>query len=181
MHITKLHLLFACIFLLVGCQKYYLSICQEKVDETSLASTYVGTPDPQQKNPPEGERLILEWQVPQEILRQHPYIELQVVYRNHEEETVVFSPISYRTGYVVHSLTGKKYEEKRGFLCYQAEIKTEEGIAFRSWKHQLWVKPIRVEETDVSPPEIEKSVDDEATSIEQDEESESATFFPPTS
>ena len=58
------------LFLFSGCQKYYLTVYQEKIDKDSLASTHVGSPDPRQKNPPKGQELIIEWQIPGEILKQ---------------------------------------------------------------------------------------------------------------
>ena len=134
---------------ITSCQKYYLSICQLKIDKNSLASTYVGSPDPRQKNPPQGQRLILEWQIPKDLLTQKPTLHLEVLYQDYSEAKFTY-PISHKRGYQVYTLQGEEYLEKKGLLSYKAEIITEDGTIFRKWRHQMWVQVIHLEE----PPEI---------------------------
>lgn len=167
--------LFPFLFIMASCQKYYLSIYQEKIDQSSLASSYVGSPDPRQKNPPTGQELIMEWQVPQEIIDKKASICLDVIYRDYSEAEFVY-PISHKTGYVTYFLLDAEYKQKKGLLSYKGEIRTDDGEVFRSWQHQLWVKVIRLE--DAGEEEPEEEIIPEAD--EQDEEEESATFFPPT-
>jgi hypothetical protein len=167
----------AFLFLLLlccGCQKYYLTLYQEKVDETSLASTYVGTPDPRQKDPPVGQKLIMEWQIPKELMTKHPSLLLQTIYRDYSEAQFVY-PISYRSGYVVYSLEGQEYKKTGGLLAYKAQIRCADGTVFRSWQHQLWTQIIRLEESAPEKPE------EEIPHQEETEEEQSATFFPPIS
>jgi hypothetical protein len=167
----------ALLFLLLasfGCQKYYLTLYQEKVDETSLASTYVGTPDPRQKDPPIGQKLIIEWQIPGELLEKHPFISLQVIYRDYSEAQYVY-PLSYKSGYTVYLLDGEEYQKTRGLLSYKAELKTSEGEVFRTWQHQLWVPVIRLEQS------FPLQSEEEVPEPEETPEEKSATFFPPIS
>lgn len=164
-------------FLLIlssSCQKYYLTTYQEKVDRDSLASTHVGSPDPRQKNPPKGEELILEWQIPKEILQKNPSIYLQVVYKDYSEVEKVY-PIAHKAGYVVYRLVGEEFQKTKGLLAYKAELKTGDGEVFRTWQHQLFVNVIRLEE-----PQEETTQTTEAIYVPEDDEEESATFFPPT-
>lgn len=171
-------LFFTLLTLLVsGCQKYYLSICLEKIDRDYLSSTYVGSPDPRQENPPFGSQLIIEWQIPQEVLNKHPFIKLQVVYQDYEEAVFQY-PISYKTGTVVNSLLGESFQQKKGFLSYKAEILLEDGSVFRQWEHQFWVQVILLEE------ESEQGVKedmDSSESKEKLEEQAASSFFPETS
>ena len=165
--------LFFCLFLLSGCQKYYLTIYQQKVNQDSLASTYVGTPDPRQKNPPKGQELIVEWQIPKDVLKKNPKIYLTVIYRDYSEAQFIY-PISYKSGYVVYSLLDGEFDRTKGLLSYKAEIRVEEGEVFRFWQHQLWVNIIRLED---SKEEVSESL---PSKINEDAEESSATFFPPT-
>lgn len=139
-----------CLFIIVlvfctGCQRYYISVCQDKVDRNFLASTQAKTPDPRQENPPEGERLIVEWQVPRDLLKEDPCLLLDVVYKDYTEESFSY-PICHRMDYVVYNLLGNEYKEKKGILTYQAKVQTENGKTFYDWKHQLWTKLIILEQ-----------------------------------
>ena len=174
----KILLFFAVLATLSGCQKYYLSICQEKIGRDYLASTPIKSPDPRQENPPFGQQLIIEWQIPKNLLKEHPLIELQIVYKDYEEASFIY-PISYRTGCVVNSLLGEDFQKRKGFLSYKADIKTEDGTVFREWKHQFWVKVIRLEEShETAPAKPESTWDERDLDVE---ESEASGFFPPTS
>jgi hypothetical protein len=146
------------------------------VDRDSLASTHVGSPDPRQKNPPKGQELIIEWQIPEDILRQKPTIHLEMIYKDYSEEKKDY-PITQKSGYVVYTLVGDEYKKTKGLLAYKAEIVTEDGQVFRVWQHQMWVNIIRLEE-----PKEEETVSEPVDELPQPEtdEEESATFFPPT-
>jgi hypothetical protein len=157
-----------------SCQKYYLSVCQERVDRDSLASTYVGSPDPRQANPPLGEQLIVEWQVPKDLLKDALTIALDVVYKDYEESSYIY-PISHKNGSFTASLLDEDYRKKKGFLSYKAEIRKGDGSVFRTWTHQLWVQLIHLEESQTTQPDF---LDQPKMDIEEEE---SATFFPPTS
>ena len=130
---------------LIGCQKYYISIVQDEVDKNSLASSSVHTPDPRQSNPPMGDRLIVEWQLPKDLLGKQPCLRLYVLYKNYTEELFVY-PIAHRTDYIAYTLSGEEYKQKKGILTYRAQVCLEDGEVFRDWKHQLWAKLITVEQ-----------------------------------
>ncbi len=109
-----------------------------------LASTHVKTPDPRQACPPHGQKVILSWTVPRRILAKDPQILFHVIYNNHTEKTFVY-PIRTRTGTEVYSLLDHEFNETKGLLTYRADIVTPDCEVFRSWKHQLWVKLITLE------------------------------------
>lgn len=130
---------------LTSCDKYYLSLRQVPVDASYLASTHVQTPDPRRDHPPHGQKVVLQWSVPPEILQQKPQILFHVIYKNHTEKEFVY-PIENRLGYTVYSLLDKEYDETGGLLTYRADILTPDHQVFREWKHQLWVELIHLDE-----------------------------------
>lgn len=140
----KLPALF-CLWLLTGCDKYYLSLRQMPIDVSYLASSHVNTPDPRRLDPPRGQKIVLQWAVPPELLEKKPQIVFHMIYKNHTEKTVIY-PIESRLGYEVYSLLDKDYDETGGLLTYKADIITSDHQIYREWKHQLWVNLITLEE-----------------------------------
>ncbi len=138
----KLPALF-CLLLLTGCSKYYLSLRQIPVDATYLASSQVNTPEP--RTPPHGQKIVLQWAVPPELLEQMPQIIFHVVYKNHTEKTFVY-PIESRLGFEVYTLINQDYDATGGILTYAAEIMTPDHQVYREWKHQLWVNLITLDD-----------------------------------
>ena len=98
----------------------------------------MGTPDPRQTHPPLGQKLILDWSLPQEVLDEQPKIVLHLLFWDHTQKQITY-PVTYRTGYEVYSLLNEEYEKNHGLLTYRAEIIIQEGKVYRDWKHQLWV------------------------------------------
>ncbi|MGE0198704.1 MAG: hypothetical protein AB7N99_09145 [Simkaniaceae bacterium] len=133
------------LLLLCGCEKYYVSVKREYVDQSKLASTFVGSPDPRQKNPPKGQELIIEWRLPQDALDQKLTLVLSVIYKNHSEETLCY-PVDRRRGVITYALLDEAYRKTEGFLTYKAEIKTLDGMIVKEWKQQLWVDLIVIDE-----------------------------------
>ena len=124
-----------------GCQKYYLSVCQQWIDARYLSSTHVNTPDPRQENPPIGQMLAIDWRVPEELLAKKPHIELDLIFWDYTQEQKTY-PIHQRMGWATYKLLNEHYDKTGGILTYKAAIVTEDGTVYREWKHQLWVKLI---------------------------------------
>lgn len=133
------------LLLLVSCDKYYLSVRQIPVDQKYLASTHVGSPDPRLAHPPLGQKLVVGWSVPSEILQKEPKVVLRLLFWDHSEKEIAY-PIAYRTGYEVYSLLNEEFEKSKGLLTYRADIVMTDGQIYRTWKHQLWVNLIRLDE-----------------------------------
>lgn len=131
--------------LLSGCQKYYLSLTDQKIDVNYLASTHVGTPDKRQHNPPLGEMIVMDWRIPKAILEQNPVIDLHVIYGNYTEKTFHY-PLKERMGYATYKDLNKEYVDTKGIVTYSADIRLDDGTIFRSWKHQLWARLITIGE-----------------------------------
>ncbi len=138
-------MLIACGIVCSSCQTYYVSVFKQKIDRNYLASSHIGSPDPRQKNPPYGQMLTIDWNIPKSILDQHPKIVLDVIYWDNTHDVLYF-PIDSRIGYTCYKLLNETYEAKKGFLAYKAHIVTENGTIYREWTHQLWVHWIQEEE-----------------------------------
>ncbi len=137
------------LLLLSGCKQYYLSVCQEWVDDRYLASTNVSTPDPRQDHPPIGQMLILDWRVPADILKKKPEIVLDLVLWDYTTREIKI-PLKRRMDFATYRLFNEEYEKSGGILTYKARIITEDGSVFREWKHQLWVNLITVKDEPLS-------------------------------
>jgi len=139
-------LLFPLLFL-CGCEKYYLSIKREYVDRDQLASTYVGSPDPRQKNPPVGQELTMEWRLSPEAMNEQLQLVLHVLYRDYSRKTFTY-PVNRRRGVITYALLNEEYNEKEGLLTYKAEIVDSTGQVIKEWKQILWTGLITLEEPD---------------------------------
>jgi hypothetical protein len=132
------------IFFLSGCEKYYLSLTNRNVDVNYLASTHVATPDKRQKNPPYGEMIIMNWRVPKEILEKNPELQLHVLYGDYTQKTFAY-PVKKRMGYFTYKDLNEVFTNHKGIITYCADLKLNDGSIYKSWKHQLWVKLIDLE------------------------------------
>ena len=158
---------------LVGCNYQTLSVRQIWIDRSTLASTHVGTPDPRQENPPEGQLLLIDWKIPNWILEHHPRISLQLIFWNYTTETVDF-PLMSTFGSKRYYLLNDKYEETKGLLTYKADIITEDGQIYKEWKHQMWVNLIQIGNEDIPhiPHEIPPLLNPQENEEQMDKEEE---------
>lgn len=138
-------LIFLPFFFLVSCEKYYLTVKREYIDQSVLASTFVGSPDPRQNDPPKGQELIIEWRLAPGALDQKLVLVLKVLYRDYTQETF-FYPVDRRRGVVTYYLLNDEHKQRRGFLTYKAEITTLEGAVVHKWQQKLWTDLIAIDE-----------------------------------
>ncbi|MCF7852052.1 MAG: hypothetical protein K9M07_02295 [Simkaniaceae bacterium] len=135
-----------------------MTVERHYVDERQLASTFVQSPDPLQKNPPVGEKLWINWNIPSSAFKSHHVSEddstqiyercgliltLKVIFKDLNEDIVSY-PVLSRKGSVVYSLLNQEYEKTGGILTYYAEIATIEGKVLEVYKQQMWFKPIHI-------------------------------------
>lgn len=133
-----------CAVLLAGCNKFYLTVEQEWIDRSYLASEHVNTPDPRRDDPPEGQKLVLSWRIPDALCAQEPKIALDVLFKDLTSARCDF-PVKSAMGDVTYPLLNDAYREKQGFLAYRARVVTENGESHYLWQHQLWVELINLE------------------------------------
>lgn len=142
--LLKLFLFVGVFILCTGCQKHYLTVSQQWVNSSYLASTSVDTPDPRQLDPPLGQLLMMEWYVPASILARDPRVELDLIYWDYTKEKVCF-PIRAPLDWASFRCWNEKYAKTGGILTCKAAIVTGDGEIFREWRHQLWVNLIEVQ------------------------------------
>ncbi len=130
---------------MTGCEKYYLSLKREVVDQNSLASTFVGSPDPRQKHPPHGQELVLEWRLPPQALGEPLTLNLHVLYGD-MTEGVFHYPVNRQRGIETYRLLDPLFGERKGFISYRAEIANQDGEVIKEWQQKLWTKLITVDE-----------------------------------
>ena len=134
------------LLILCGCEKYSLSVKREYIDQSTLASTFVQSPDPRQNNPPKGELLLIKWRLPEEVLKEELHISLKIIYQNHTQECLSY-PVFQRRGMLTYSLLNEKYQKTKGFLTYKAELVNGAGSVLKEWQQQLWTERIVLDDT----------------------------------
>lgn len=124
------------------CPKSHVNVQSDYLGRHSLASYFVGTPDPLLDAPPLGQRLIISWSFPTDYLQyQDLHLRATFRYRNREQTVQHFSLQGHLKGILVYALTGEEYFEKKGILTYQIEVMAQ-GKVLETVQHQLWVNLI---------------------------------------
>lgn len=125
-----------------GCYKNHLYVQQEWIDRDFLASTKVGTPDPRQSNPPEGQRLIVAWDFPKSMFAEE--LTLHVIVRLWDNTEQVFSqPLDRKRDLATFYFPVKEKEKK--ILTYLVQVANGEGKVIETWKHHFWTKLIELD------------------------------------
>lgn len=122
-----------------GCYKEHLYVQQQWVDRTFLASTHVGTPDPRQESPPEGQRLLVSWRFPKNLLDQGLQLILTVRFWDQTEE-VISTPICRTRSYALFP-----FFDRPKILTYRVEIMDGKGQIIETWEHHFWTELIDID------------------------------------
>ncbi|HPE85630.1 MAG TPA: hypothetical protein PLO43_05590, partial [Chlamydiales bacterium] len=97
-------------------------------------------PDPLQQNPPKGERLVINWRLPQHAMGPSLTLKLNLILKDYTQLTKTF-PIDKRFGYITYDLLDEEYRQSGGLLTYKAEIETE-GAILETYEQVLWTELI---------------------------------------
>lgn len=124
--------------LFCSCNPVVLDVTKVPLSHERLASTFVGSPDPLQKDPFEGERLYIKWKLPDGIAPEKCSLELYCIYKDLTQDKMEI-PLHQKKGEFTYTLVGEEYEGKKGFFSYKAVLKDEGGKEIKSWQHQMWV------------------------------------------
>jgi hypothetical protein len=146
------HLFFlASLLLLTSCQAYRLNVQTQYVSRENLASYYVGTPDAEKNCPTVGQRLLIEWNIPQEYLC-YPDLKLniKVRFKNRKEDECSIL-LKENKGTYLYNVVNDKFHETGGISTYKVEISTEQCM-LETWQHPLWAELIsfQIPETQAS-------------------------------
>ena len=123
--------------LLSSCYKDHLYVQQEWVDQTFLASMHVNTPDPRQECPPCGQRLLVAWRFPSNMIDYGLNLILTVRFWDNSEEEVCRRLESSR-GYEVFNF----FDEE--ILTYRIQIFDDADNLIETWEHHFWTKLIDI-------------------------------------
>lgn len=134
------YLLFVVCMLLIGCNQH-ISVQTDYLSRTQLASWYVGTPDPSLQYPLIGERMLVEWDLPQDyFVCDELILSITIRYADRSEEVKII-PVTCQKGWYRYELSGEEFEKNGGFLTYKVDVIGDDQI-LETWRHQLWVELI---------------------------------------
>lgn len=123
-----------------------LSVRTEYMSHESLASYYVETPDPLLENPPMGQRLIVKWSLPQNVLDvEGLHLEAIIRLKNKKEIEKSF-PVCHSRGQFIYTLLNDQYFESGGIQTYKIALKGKDCVV-EEWRHQLWVELLHFDTT----------------------------------
>lgn len=122
-----------------SCYKDHLYVQQEWVDRDFLASTHVETPDPRQVSPPTGQRLLIAWRFPLNLIEQGLNLHLTARLWDNTEE-VFIRPMTRSHGYEAFNF----FDGKR-ILTYKIDVVDTSGKIVEVWEHHFWTKLIDVD------------------------------------
>lgn len=131
------------LLLLCSCSSKYLTAEKEYVDCSTLASTFVKSPDPAQTNPPKGERIWINWNIPELYQKEKLTLIVKMIFCDYTQEIKTI-PIEHLVGCCSIPILNQKYVETGGLLTYKAEIVTSNDTLISQWKHQMWFDLIEI-------------------------------------
>jgi len=122
-----------------GCQKTYLTVQQKWIDKGTLASTFVGSPDPLQEDFPYGKKVLIGWDFPLSVYMKNPYLLFTVRLWDQTEHTYRYE-IDQKRGFAAMFFSEKDPAKK--LLTYKIDILDKEENILEVWEHQFWVELI---------------------------------------
>ena len=133
-HILKI-LFLALLVSLTSCSTHRLTVQTQYLARENLASYFMGLPDPHLDNPVIGQRLLIEWCLPVDLLKgKEVELSMKIRLKNLEERTIHYSIPpkggSFNRGYYLLYLVGNDYCETGGISTYNVEILSD-GIFVR--------------------------------------------------
>lgn len=104
----------------------------------------MGTPDPRQENPPEGQRLLVAWDFPRSLFEDRLTLLITVRLWDNTQD-VLFKPVDRRRGYAAYYYSNKDPCIDRRILTYRVQVLNSKGEIIETWKHHFWTELIDVE------------------------------------
>lgn len=137
-----------------GCCGNYLYVQQETVGVGFLASSVVGTPDPRQEDPPEGQRLLVGWDFPRSVFQKQIHLLISVRLWDYSLKEIVL-PLERKRdaaafffpacGSPSGSENGPQNGKGRAIMTYRVQAVDREGNQVAVWDHQLWTEWIGID------------------------------------
>jgi len=129
---------------LSGCYKGHLYVQQEWVDKSSLASSWVKTPDYRADRPAEGQRLLMSWDFPKSTFDKKLTLIARVRLWDNTEEVLAY-PIKRKRGSTDYFFPNGGEGKSRKILTYLVQVVAENGEVVEAWKHQFWTELIEID------------------------------------
>lgn len=137
-----------------------LSIQTEFLRREKLASYHVHTPDPLLNQPLVGQRILLEWTIPDcYFAYEDLHIELTIRFGNRTEEIKYLKALD-KSGMYIYLLRDKEFQDRKGIQTYKAEL-IGGGCILSEWRHQLWTEMILIGHDENEDDEDEDEDEDE--------------------
>lgn len=129
---------------LAGCYKNHLYVQQERVDPTFLASSRIGTPDPRQERPPQGQRLLIAWHFPRSLFQRHLSLVATVRLWDQTEEVFTY-PVEKKWGSTALYFSNDCAGVDRRILTYRVQVVARDGEVVEVWEHHFWTHLIDID------------------------------------
>ena len=129
--------------ILCGCDDK-LYVTNQHLSPDYLASSYVGSPDPNAEFFTSGVQLSFEWEVSYATMDKNPQLIVDVIFGDLTEQRFEFK-ITRTSDYRTIRLIEPVFSEKKGILTFRAEIVTEDNEVVTEWKHQLWTPLLHID------------------------------------
>lgn len=151
----KNFILLVILILLSSCYKNYLFVQHEKMDSTYLSSVHVGTPDPRQNHPPDGQRISISYDFPLSVYRENLTIITTVRFWDSKQDVFVHK-VSRKRGYIYYKFQDETENKSKKILTYKIDVVNEDGQLIDQWKHQFWKELIKInKEEDLNEEDVE--------------------------
>lgn len=135
--------LLSCLTLTASCRTTDLTVRSEYYNKEHLASYTMDTPDPRKNSSSFGQRLIINWSVPESTYQKGPLeLVLRVRLKNGEEKNVKIL-LTKRAGQTFFPIFGNDFTKKGGLQSYFVELQSA-GKTIDKNRHKLWVEMIKV-------------------------------------
>lgn len=129
-------------FLLCSCTGPTLFSFTEYVDSGRYASNQIGVEDCDLEEIC-GQQIVFSWNLPPKLKKNLPAdIYLYVHYGNGDIEELIY-PVKQVTGYMIYSLTGDLYHNKKGIISYKLSL-FYKGKELVTRQHHLWTEIIKI-------------------------------------
>ena len=133
----RLALLLLMALAFTSCKRPPLQVEAAYFTRKDLASTPMGTPDPNKLLPIFGQRLYIKWntekKAPLEL-----YVRVMLKKGKLLEEKI---PLKESSGSYIFPIVDKNYTEEGGLLSYKIEL-LKNGKVISTSRHKFWVDPI---------------------------------------
>lgn len=135
-----------CFVFCQSCSSSYLTVQQEWIDQTHLASSFAHTPNPKMYQMEKGQMLTVGWDYPKSLFEKDLTMQLTIRFWDDTQKTFK-QKIDLKRDYASYFFS----EEK--ILTYRIDILTKDEGVLESWVHQLWTELISPE-SDILPKSI---------------------------